>query len=251
MAETARGAPTLYSVVVPAFNEEAVIADTVRALARALDREQVEYEILVVNDGSSDRTEARLLELEAEFPRLRHVNNPAPHGYGYAVRCGLANFRGDAVAVVMADGADSPDDLVRYFRKIQEGADCAFGARFDTAGQVRGYPLVKRLFNRLGNWLIALLVDRRYTDFTNGFKCYRRHVIEGMQPLVCGQFNLTVEMSLKAVLGGASYAVVNNTWVERSAGTSKFKLFEVGGLYLMTVVYCLIGSRLQRSGARR
>ncbi len=72
-----------------------------------------------------------------------------------------------------------------------------------------------------------------------------------MQPLVCGEFNLTIEMSLKAVLGGATFAVVPNSWVQRSAGESKFKLLSLSWLYLMTIVYCLIDARLKRGGARR
>lgn len=243
--------PRLLSVVVPAYNEEAVIAETLRALIDTLDQQDFDYEIVVVNDASRDRTEAILIEMERTAPHLRHVNNDGLHGYGHAVRCGLANFRGDAVVVAMADGADSPADLVRYFLKIREGYDCAFGMRFGPDSNVKGYPPLKRLANRVGNRLIALVVGESYTDFTNGFKCFRRHVIDEMQPLICGQFNLTIEMSLKAVLGGASYAVVPNSWIERAAGTSKFKLLELSWLYLLTIVYCLLHARLRRTGANR
>jgi hypothetical protein len=108
------------------------------------------------------------------------------------------------------------------------------------------------LLGSVGNRLIALLVGKSYTDFTNGFKGFRRHVVEEMmQPLVCGEFNLTIEMSLKAVLGGATFAVVPNSWVQRAAGESKFRLFSLGWLYLITIVYCLIDARLKRSGSVR
>jgi len=120
----------MLSVVMPAYNEEAVIADTVRALAAELDRQAIGYEILVVNDKSRDATEAVLIDLEPAFPHLRHVNNPGPHGYGCAVRHGLAHYGGDAVVVAMADGSDAPGDVVAYFRKIEAGYDCAFGMRF-------------------------------------------------------------------------------------------------------------------------
>jgi len=239
----------MLSVVIPAYNEESVIAGTVRALADRL--EGLDYELLVVNDGSSDRTEAVLLELERDLSRLRHVNNVGQHGYGHAVRCGLAHYAGDAVAIVMADGSDSPEDLVRYFFKLREGYDCAFGSRFTGQSRMAGYPRFKAVLNRLGNWLIAVLVDRRYSDFTNGFKCFRRPIIDGMQPLVSGKFNLTVEMSIKAVLGGARYAVVPNDWTGRTGGESKFRIFRMGGLYLLTIAYCLIGHRLTRQEAPR
>ncbi len=241
----------MLSVVMPAYNEEAVIADTVRALAVELDRNAIAYEILVVNDKSRDGTEAVLLDLERALLNLRHVNNPGPHGYGCAVRHGLAHFRGDAVVVAMADGSDAPSDVVAYFRKIEEGYDCAFGMRFAPGTQVVGYPRAKRLLNRAGNRLIAWLVGSDYTDFTNGFKCFRREVIERMQPLVGAQFNLTIEMSIKAVLGGARFAVVPNSWIERAGGVSKFRLIQAGTLYLATIAYCLLQHRLARGGIVR
>ncbi len=244
--------PFLLSVVIPAYNEEAVIADTLRALIATLGRQTFDWEILVVNDSSRDRTEAVLLGLEQAEPRLRHVNNQGRHGYGHAVRCGLAHFRGDAVIVAMADGSDAPDDLVQYAEKLRNGYQCAFGMRFGPNSDVRGYPVVKRIANRIGNRLIAWAVGQDYTDFTNGFKGFHRRVVEDlMQPLVSGEFNLTIEMSLKAVLGGATYAVVANSWVQREAGESKFRLFSLSWLYLITIVYCLIDAKLKRSGATR
>jgi dolichol-phosphate mannosyltransferase len=243
----------MLSVVIPAYNEQAVIAPTLRALAAALDAEAIDYELLVANDASTDGTLAVLESLAAELPRLRHVTNPGPlHGYGHAVRTGLAHFRGDAVAVVMADGADSPADLIAYWRAIEAGYDCAFGMRFGARSDVRGYPAAKRLANRLGNRLIARLTGHSYTDFTNGFKCFRRHIVEGaMQPLVCGDFNLTIEMSLKAALSGASYQVLPNSWVEREAGVSKFQLWKLMRLYLLTLVYVLLDAKLKAGGRRR
>jgi dolichol-phosphate mannosyltransferase len=242
----------MVSVVIPAYNEADVIEDTLRALIATLSAQSFDWELLVVNDASRDRTEEVLLALEQTEPRLRHINNQGRHGYGHAVRCGLADFRGDAVIVAMADGSDAPNDLLQYAIKLREGFQCAFGMRFGPDSDVRGYPVLKRVANRLGNQLIAWLTGQNYTDFTNGFKGFNRHVVEDlMQPLVCGEFNLTIEMSLKAVLGGATFAVVPNSWVQRAAGESKFKLMSLSWLYLMTILYCLIDARLKRGGARR
>jgi dolichol-phosphate mannosyltransferase len=241
----------MLSVVLPAYNEASVIEATIRALAAELDRAQVTYELLVVNDKSRDATADVLTRLEAEFPTLRHVDNPGPHGYGRAVRHGLAHYRGDAVVIAMADGSDAPSDVLAYWRLIEAGQDCAFGMRFAPGTKVEGYPPFKRLLNRAGNRLIAGLLGSDYTDFTNGFKCFRRHVIDGMQPLVGAGFNLTIEMSMKAVLSGARFAVVPNSWVQRVDGVSKFRLVEAGALYLATIAYCLLQHRLARGGIRR
>ena len=235
----------------PAYNEAAVIEATVRALIAALSPQTFDWEILVVDDASGDATAGVLAKLEQGEARLRHITNRGRHGYGHAVRAGLADFRGDAVIVAMADGSDAPDDLVRYAETLRDGYQCAFGTRFGPGSDVRGYPLIKRVANRIGNHAIAFMVGHDYTDFTNGFKGFRRDVVETMMlPLVCGEFNLTLEMSLKAVLGGATYAVVPNSWVERSAGQSKFRLLSLGGQYLMTIAYCLMDAKLKRGPSK-
>src|SRR5262249_11256940 len=155
---------------------------------------------------------AKLQALMVTYPSLRPMKNAGPGGYGMAVRAGLSAFEGDGVIVAMADGSDSPHDILAYARALAEGSDCAFGTRFSGKTGVTGYPPVKRLLNRMGNGLIAWLTGRRYDDFTNGFKGYRRWVIEAMAPLVSADFNLTVEMSIKAVNADAKYAIIPNEW---------------------------------------
>lgn len=241
----------MLSIVIPAYNEAQAIGATLAALREALDREDFPYEVVVVDDGSADATATVLAGLAAGWPRLRTVRNEGPHGYGHAVRRGLAEFRGEAVVVAMADGSDAPGDLVRYYRAVLDGADCAFGTRFSGGATVQNYPRFKLALNRLGNWLISALVGRHFEDWTNGFKCFRRWVVERMQPLVGGEFNLTVEMSIKAALTGARIVVIPNDWRQREAGESKFRTLRLARLYLMTVAYCLLHDRLSRGAARR
>src|SRR5262249_52828298 len=126
----ANGIAGLLSVVIPAHNEEGRIEPTVRAFDAALTAAGIAHEILVVNDNSGDRTEEVLKKLAQSIPALRYINNNPPNGFGYAVRAGLAAFRGDAVAIVMADSSDSPQDLVAFYHKLQEGYECVFGSRF-------------------------------------------------------------------------------------------------------------------------
>ena len=243
--------PGMLSVVIPAHNEEGRIRSTVREIHRALARAAIPHEILVVNDNSRDRTQAVLDELGHEMPELRHLSNSPPNGYGYAVRAGLAAFRGDSVAIVMADGSDSPDDLVTYYFKLQEGYDCVFGSRFMRGAKVVDYPWFKLLFNRLANTCIRTLFWMRYNDVTNAFKLYRRPVIAGLQPLLAYHFNLTVELPLKAIVRGYSYAVVPTAWFNRTSGASKFKIKEMGSRYLFIVFYCYLEKYLTREDYRK
>jgi dolichol-phosphate mannosyltransferase len=239
------------SVVIPAHNEEGSISGTVEALFRGLSDEGIDHEILVVNDGSRDRTEEVLLRLRGLYPTLRYVNNDPPNGFGLAIRKGLEHFDGDAVAIVMGDGSDSPEDVVRCFRKLEEGYECVFGSRFIEGGRVFDYPRHKLLINRLANSFVKALFGLDYNDVTNAFKLYRREVIEGAQPLISKHFNLTVELPLKAIVRGYTYAVVPISWTNRKTGISKLKIREMGSRYLFIVLYLFLEKHLSRGDYRR
>jgi dolichol-phosphate mannosyltransferase len=246
----AAGVPGMLSVVIPAHNEEGHIAETVRGLAEALRAADINYEILVVNDNSSDATERTLASLSTAGLGLRYVNNAPPNGFGLAVRRGLAEFRGEAVAIVMADGSDDPADLVTFYRTLESGYDCVFGSRFARGGHVRDYPKLKLALNRLANFMIRMLFLLRYNDVTNAFKLYRRTAIAGVQPLLSHHFNLTVELPLKCIIRGYRYAVLPNTWKNRKEGVSKLRIKEMGSRYLFIILYCWLERALSRGDYR-
>ncbi len=228
------------SVVIPVHNEEGCIYDVAMALVGILDEQAVPYEILVINDNSTDQTEQVLHQLASVNSHIRYVNNSPPSGFGLAIRCGLKSFSGDAVAVYMGDGSDDPNDLVAFYQKLLEGYDCVFGTRWSHGGQVYDYPLLKHIVNRAANNFIRLIMQIRYDDVTNAFKLYRREVIEGLQPILSKHYNLTVELPLKAIIRGYSYTVVPNSWTNRKTGESKLKIKEMGSRYLFIVLYCLL-----------
>ncbi|MDY6782888.1 MAG: glycosyltransferase [Cyanobacteriota bacterium] len=236
----------LLSIVIPAYNEEGCIVQTVRAIAETLEQERIAYEILVVNDSSRDRTEELLQQISEENSKVRYINNPHPNGFGFAVRCGLENFQGDAVAVVMADSSDSPDNIVDYYNKLREGYDCVFGSRFIRGGKVIDYPTHKLIVNRLANLFISTLFGLKFNDTTNAFKMYRLEVIKGISPLLSHHFNLTVEMPLKAIVRGYSYTTLPITWRNRATGISKLKIKEMGSRYLFIVLYIWLEKYLSR-----
>lgn len=240
------------SVVIPAHNEQGALDGTISALITTLVAEKIPHEVVVVNDSSTDGTKAVLDKLCARFPTLRYVDNAPPNGFGFAVRRGLEEFRGDAVAIYMADASDLPEDLVRFYRElVDKNVDCVFGTRWSHGGKAIDYPLPKLLLNRLANTFIQAAFLSSYNDVTNAFKLYRRHVIEGLQPIIAHHFNLTVELPLKAIVRGYSYSVVPNQWINRKAGVSKLKIEEMGSRYLFIVLYCLIEKWLSRGDYHR
>ena len=236
-APTPRDPLTLLSVVVPARNEEGCICSTVEHLHLELNLHNVAHEIIVVDDGSTDRTWGLLTELAGRLPELRPVRNQTTHGFGRAVNVGLNRMKGDAVVIMMADESDDCRDVVRYWVELNKGWDCVFGSRFVKGGGVIDYPRIKLLLNRAANFFLRMVFGIRLNDTTNAFKMYRREVIEGCRPLISPHFNLTVELPLKAIVRDYSWTVVPITWRNRRTGTAKLKIREMGSRYLFICLY--------------
>jgi dolichol-phosphate mannosyltransferase len=239
------------SVVIPAHNEVESIAETVERTVAELERAGIEHEILVIDDASGDGTGEVVSVLSVRLPTVRGVRSRLPPGFGHAVRAGLELYTGDAVAIMMADLSDSPSDLVRYYRVLENGYDCAFGTRFGHGGSTHDYPRVKLILNRIVNAGIRLLFQHGYNDTTNAFKAYRREVIDQLQPLLSNHFNLTVELPLKAFVRGYTYAIVPVTWTNRRHGASKLRLQEMGSRYLFIVLYVWLEHHLSRGDYKR
>jgi dolichol-phosphate mannosyltransferase len=241
----------LLSVVIPARDEEGSVGTTVEHLHATLQARDIPHEIIVVNDGSSDGTWSLLQGLQQRLPQLRPIDNEGPNGFGRAIVCGLNHMQGDAVVIMMADESDSPDDVVRYWDKLNEGFECVFGSRFVKGGGVTDYPRVKLLMNRMVNFWIRHFFRITLNDTTNAFKAYRREVIEGCRPLISPHFNLTVEIPLKAIVRGYTWTVIPITWCNRRTGEAKLKLKEMGSRYFFIIAYVWLEKFFSRGDYRR
>jgi dolichol-phosphate mannosyltransferase len=225
------------SVVIPAFNEEKTIGECIRELRSCLrDKHQIPYEIIVVNDNSRDGTEEIVRAEMAGDEAIRIINRTPPGGFGRAVRSGMEAVKGDVVVVYMADLSDSPDDVAAYYAKIREGYDCVFGSRFIKGSEVQNYPLVKLIANRIVNRCVQVMFWTRFNDLTNAFKAYRIAVIRDCGPYRACHFNLTLEMSLGALIRDYHVAQVPIRWYGRTWGSSNLRLGEMGRRYLSTLL---------------
>ena len=226
----------LLSLVVPAHNEEKNLPPVLKELVELLAREQIPCEIIVVNDCSSDGTAAVVADFKAHNADVRLVTRTGVPGFGRAIRAGLEQVQGDVVIIYMADCSDNPRDAVRYYRKLEEGYDCVFGSRFIRGSTLTKYPLGKLVANRLVNRGIQLLFQTRFNDLTNAFKAYRKEVIASCGPYQASHYNITIEMSLSALVRNYSIAQIPIEWHGRSWGSSHLRLTEMGRRYLSTLL---------------
>ncbi len=188
----------LLSIVLPAKDEEGCIAATVEHLHVELKLHEVPHEIIVVDDNASDDSTWAILEaLKSKIPKLTPIQNNGPHAFGRAMIYGLEVMNDDAVVIMMADDVR---DVVKYWQLLNEDWDCVFGSRFMKGGGVIDWLKLK--VNRLANLFIRLLFNIKLNDTTNAFKAYRKPVIDHCKPFLLPHFNLTVEISLKAIVRG-------------------------------------------------
>jgi dolichol-phosphate mannosyltransferase len=239
------------SIIIPARDEEGCIASTVHHLHLELKLRGVPHEIVVVDDGSKDRTWEILQKEKEKIQELKPVQNGGPHGFGRAISKGLDSMTGDAVVIMMADESDDCRDVVRYWEELNQGVDCVFGSRFMPGGGVIDYPAIKLWINRLANLFIRGLFHHGLNDTTNAFKAYRREVIEGIRPILSPHFNITVELPLKAIVRGYTFKTIPITWRNRRTGVAKLKIREMGSRYLFIVFYIWLEKYFSRGDYRK
>ncbi len=224
------------SIVIPAHNESQNIGPCLDDLTTALHAESIPYEIIVVNDNSSDETESEVLQRSAVNSAIRLIRRSPPGGFGRAIRTGLEFVSGECVIIYMADRSDHPSDAILYYRKIMEGYDCVFGSRFIKGAVVHRYPRLKLVVNRIVNICVQWMFWTPWNDLTNAFKAYRTDVIRRCGPYRSCHFNISLEMSLSALISGYRIVQVPIHWEGRTWGSSHLRLQEMGRRYLCTLL---------------
>lgn len=225
------------TVVVPARDEHAALKHTLPEVTTSLLEADIPYEILVVDDYSSDATPEVVENFSPRGGEVRLYRNGQEPGFGKAVECGLRQASGDIVALMMADGSDRPADLIRYYEAFDDDVDCVFGSRFEDESRLVGYPTLKFVLNRLGNALARGLFGYPYRDVTNAFKAYKSDVLKYALPLESTGFEASLELPLKVLGTGATVKEVPISWEERASGTSKMNVLRDAWRYLILLLH--------------
>lgn len=183
------GADAGLSYIIPAYNEEKSIVDTVERLRKTLALIDIPSEIIVVNDGSKDRTKELLLCCEG----IRVINHPINIGYGNALKTGIRNAQYEWVGIVDADGSYPIEDIPLLVQEMKNGYDMVVGVR-NNISELDSF--LKRVFRGLYKKLICILNDSRIEDPNSGLRIFKRSTVISLFPFLCGTFSFTTSLTI-------------------------------------------------------
>lgn len=214
------------TILIPTWNEAECIGETLRAVSQQLKKDGLSYEILVVDDASTDGTQEIVIAARKRDKNICLIRHPAPHCFGYSVRDGVALARGKMLVILMADLSDDPKCILPMWKKMNEGYDAIAGSRFLPGSRLKSYPLPKYISNRLFNLAVQVFLLTGITDSSNNFKAFRASAAKEVR-LDSRSFEVGAELFLRMLIAGKKLAEIPASWADRSAGQAKFRLSSV------------------------
>ncbi len=164
------------SVIIPAYNEEKRIARTLLSVGEYLRKQSYDYEILVVNDGSKDKTAEIVLRLKNQIANLKLIDNKENHGKGWAVRQGMLSAQGEVRLFMDADNSTNIDQIVKFLPYFQEGYDTVVAKRIVVVKQ----PWIRELLGWVFRLIVHVLVPLGVSDSQAGFKAFSKKSAEAV-----------------------------------------------------------------------
>jgi dolichyl-phosphate beta-glucosyltransferase len=164
-----------YSFIIPAYNESERLATSLPKVFAYIRERQIQAEVIVVNDGSSDDTAKIARSFASRYPQTRLLENPGNRGKGYSVRNGMLHANGDVLLFTDADLSSPIYEATKLFAAIDRGADVAIGSRWLLAAlQTERQPWYRQLYGRLFNLALRMVLGLKYRDTQCGFKAFTR-----------------------------------------------------------------------------
>jgi glycosyltransferase involved in cell wall biosynthesis len=221
---------SLVSIIIPAFNEEKTVGTVIRDTSEIMDGYGLPYEIIVVNDGSTDNTE---IVATSTFKATVFSNEPN-RGKGYCLKRALQHARGDIIVTLDSDGEHKPKEIPDLITPLFEGNDIVSGSRF-----LGNRPDVTTKLNQVGNFLfntaIIALTGRQITDSQTGFRAMKRAVVDKLN-LQSNGYEIETEIAVKTLRNGFNFKEVPVTIERRKYSESKIKIFSDGKKILSTII---------------
>lgn len=212
------------SVVIPVYNEGDNIGPVLRRFDDAVTTRP--REVLIVYDFDADTTVPVVRALQPEMPDVRLVRNDLGRGVLNAIKAGLAAAQAPNILVMMADGSDEPQAVDAMVKKAEAGADVVSASRYMSGGHQIGGPILKRLMSRAAGLSLHWIAGIPTHDPTNNFKLYSRRLLQAVTIQSDAGFELALELTVKAHALGMPVAEVPTTWRDRTAGESRFRIWQ-------------------------
>ncbi len=224
--------PVDVTLVLPVFEEHDIIGELLSEAVSTLEDLGVSFEVIAVDDGSSDATVVALQQVLTEFPRhLRIARHLMNRGNGAALRTGIRLARGEVVVTMDADGQHNPQDIGKLIEAIPP-FDLVIGARtLDYRGSwYRG--IANRFYNRFASWL----TQRKIEDLTSGFRAMRRQAVEHFLPLFPDGFSAPTTTTMTFLKAGYSVEFMPIHVRQRTSGRSKIRLWRDGSRFVRIIL---------------
>jgi glycosyltransferase involved in cell wall biosynthesis len=226
--------PLKLSVVIPVYNEQETIGEVIDKV-RSVDLGSIKKEIIVSDDGSTDRSAEVLREYSKNLPELITVyTSPINLGKGAAVRLGMSYATGDIIIIQDADLELDPNEYVQIIEPIIAGrADVVYGSRF--LGKSNAIRLRTRLANRFLTALTNLLFRARLSDMETAYKAFRQEVVKGLN-LRCVRFDFEPEITAKLLSAGYKIHEVPISYTPRTEDEGK-KISWIDGIEALYTLF--------------
>lgn len=226
------------SIIIPVYNESDQVNSTAKKI-NALAKKINDIEIIFIDDLSTDDTFIKLERIRNKYKRIKVYKNKKK-GLGPAIEYGILKSNKENICIFMCDLSDDTKDIYKYYKCFKDDPklDAVFGSRFTKKSKIINYPFFKLLLNRLANNFIRILFLSDYNDYTNAFKLYKKKTLLKLFPIISENFNVFLELPLKIIIRNYHYKIIPINWSGRKIGKSKFRIKEIGSMYIFTMLYC-------------
>lgn len=210
------------TVVIPMFNEQGNAARTLREITNVLQQLSITWEILVIDDGSTDKTLMLIKDFSKNFSNIRVFSHERNLGIGKALQTGVRNSKGKVIVTIDADLSYDPRDIPRLLENLKDDVDAVFGSPYMKGVQIPEASFLRVVISKSATSIYQKVTGTKLSCFTSIFRAYRKRAIKNLSFDTSG-FEMQTEMAIRLLEEGCRIIEIPVTLVKRERGFSKFK----------------------------